>query len=67
MSDPLPQMFQALPKGVDGEDVDDAHEVALLRSIDDMQRVFEVGQETPVLGPEVGPHLLRTRMKTTTT
>lgn len=66
MSQRLPQMLQSLPEGVDGENVNDAHEVALLRPIDDVQRVLQVGQQSSVLGSEVcWPRLLRARMRTT--
>lgn len=46
-------MLQALPERVNGENINDANEVALLRSIDDMQRVLQVRQQTSVLGPKV--------------
>lgn len=66
MPDALPQMLQPLPEGVNGEDVDDADEVALLRSIDDVQGVLQVRQQTPVLGSKVRwARLLRAGMKTT--
>lgn len=66
MPDGLPQMLEPLPEGVNGENVDDADEVALLRSIDDVQRVLQVRQQTPVLGSKVRwARLLRARMKTT--
>lgn len=44
MSDRLPQMLQLLPESVNGENVNNADEIALLRSIDDVQRVLQVGQ-----------------------
>ena len=49
----LPPMLQPLLEAVDSEDVDDAHKVAMLRSVNDVQRVFEVGQQPAVLGLEV--------------
>lgn len=66
MSNPLPQVLQPLPEGVDGEDVDNADEVALLRSVDDVQRILEVGQQASVLGPEVWGCVLRAWMRTST-
>lgn len=64
MAEPLPQMLQALPEGVNGEDVDEADEVALLGPVDDVQGVLQVGQQASVLGPEVRARAFR---KTTTT
>lgn len=46
-------MLQALPERVNSENINDAHEVALLRSIDDMQGILQVRQQTSVLGPKV--------------
>lgn len=46
-------MLQALPERVNCENINDAHEVALLRSIDYMQRILQVRQQTSVLGPKV--------------
>lgn len=53
VSQALPPMLQAFPETVHRENVNNADKVALLRTVDDMQRILQVGQQTSVLGPEV--------------
>lgn len=53
VSQALPQMLQTLLQPVNGENVNDANEVALLGPIDHVERVLQVGQQAPVLGLQV--------------
>lgn len=46
-------MLQPLLETVHCENVNNADEVALLGTINDVQRILQVGQQTSVLGPEV--------------
>lgn len=50
ISQPLPQVLKPLLEAINSEDVNDANEIALLWPIDYVNRVFEVRQQTPVLG-----------------
>lgn len=49
VSQALPQMLQTLLQPVNGENVNDADEVAMLGPIDHVQRVLQIGQQAPVL------------------
>lgn len=53
MSETLPQMLQPLLKTVNRENVNDPNEVALLRSVYDVQRIPQVWQQAAVLSREV--------------
>lgn len=53
VSQAFPPMLQSLLETVHRENVNDADEVALLGTINDMQRILQVGQQTSVLDPEV--------------